>query len=90
MPDEEDLVTDVEGLRWFDTVAFLLADALAGDVATRVGAVLLLVTADVFALPDVCDELTLLTLLLVPAPALVETLLVNTRSDPVYLLFPCH
>ena len=34
------------------------------------------------------DDSARLTLLLVPTPPLLETLLVNTRSEPVYLLPP--
>jgi hypothetical protein len=99
LSDETVLVVVPAGLRWFATfpvgvgvvlvvVAVLFADAaLAGAVATRFGAAVLLVTDDV-VLPLDCPELTLLTLVLLPTPPLVDTLLAKTRSDPVSLLLP--
>ena len=70
-------------------MALLFDEALAGAVATRVG-VVLLPDADVLTLLVGCAVLVLLTLLLLPMPPLVDTLLVNTLSDPVYLRLPCH
>ena len=99
--DEAGLAVVPAGLRWFATlpvgvgvvlvvVAVLFSDAaLAGAVATRFGADVLLVTDEADLLPG-CAELTLLTLVLLPTPPLVETLLANTLSDPVSLLFPSH
>lgn len=72
-------------------MALLFDEALAGAVATRVGVVLLPdADADVLTLLVGCAVLVLLTLLLLPMPPLVDTLLVNTLSDPVYLRLPCH
>ena len=99
--DETVLAVVPAGLRWFATlpvgagvvllvVAVLFSDAaLAGAVATRFGADVRLVTDEVALLPG-CSELTLLTLVLLPTPPLVDTLLANTLSDPVSLLFPSH
>ena len=82
------------GLRWFDTVLLvaLVTDlrSVEAVLAVRLTVVLPLDAAAVETLLTRCSELLLLTLLLLPAPPLVETLLVNTLSDPVDILLPCQ
>jgi hypothetical protein len=96
--DEDALPVFGTGFLWFETVlagvlvtvgrlvavaGFLLTDVREGDVVTRV-AVALEAEADVpVETLLVATDSDLLTLLLVPTPPLVETLLVNTRSEPV-------
>ena len=103
--DADGLVTLAEGFLWLLTVlagAFTVAEglpatavplftaALAGAELTRVAFVRPLVAAVlVDTLLAVADP-DLDTLLLVPMPPLVETRLVNTRSDPVWRLPPCQ
>lgn len=78
------LVTDVD-------LSFLLTDVLVGAVDTRAAVTLPLDVPD-DVLTRLADDvvLLLLTLLVLDDPLLVETLLVNTRSEPVYLRFPSH
>ena len=100
--DADGLVTLAEGFLWLLAGVFTVAEglpatavplftaALAGAELTRVAFVRPLVAAVlVDTLLAVADP-DLDTLLLVPMPPLVETRLVNTRSDPVWRLPPCQ
>ena len=84
----DDVLTVVVGLLVAFAV-FLLTDVLAGVDVTRVATAL--PPPDEVAPDDTlltADDSVRLTLLLVPAPLLVETLLVKTRSEPVWRLPP--
>lgn len=70
----------------------LLADEFAAVAVTLLAVVLPLDTADPLTLlaEADCADVDLLTLLALATPPLVETLLVNTLSDPVCLRSPFH
>ena len=68
--------------------ACLLAEVLDCEPETRVTAVLLLVDVVELTLLADCDVAALPTLLLVPMPPLVDTLLANTRSVLLILICP--
>ena len=101
LPDEVDLVVVAAGLLWFAVwrdgvtvvlpvvdAACLLVEVLDGAVETRVAVALLLVAVVVLTLLTDWDAVVLLTLLLVPRPPLVETLLASTLSVLLNFLFP--
>ena len=84
----DDVLTVVVGLLVTFAV-FLLTVVLVGVDVTRVATAL---PPPDEAAPDdtllTADDSARLTLLLVPTPPLVETLLVKTRSEPVWRLPP--